>query len=63
MKNKNRSHKKRVLKKIPDAFCVKMSLTKGYVVWPGKQQPRGLERPAIGLGLTARQAWGSVELP
>jgi hypothetical protein len=34
----------------------------GYVVWPGRCQPRGFEQSSIGFGRTARQAWQSVTL-
>ena len=39
------------------AYCVRLNDRSGYIVWPGKVQPRGCERPAIGLGTTARSAW------
>jgi uncharacterized protein YbdZ (MbtH family) len=54
---------KRSVKRIAkDAFCVRLNDRSGYVVWPGKIQPRGFERSAIGYGKTARQAWASVEV-
>lgn len=59
-----RSHKARVLRKLPDAHCVRLNSKidgKGFIVWPGKIQPRGLEQPAIGLGRTASEAWKSVK--
>jgi hypothetical protein len=54
-------NKKSVLRKIKGAHCVRLNDGTGYVVWAGKIQPRGFEQPAIGFGLTARQAWASVE--
>jgi len=52
--------KKRVLRMLPQAFCVRLDDGSGYIVWPGKVQPRGFEQPACGYGKTARQAWASV---
>jgi hypothetical protein len=55
--------KARVLAKIPKAFCVKLDNGTGYVVWNGEGcDPRGSMNPAIGLGKTARAAWGSVTM-
>lgn len=54
------SHKKRVQRALPDAFCCRCTNPVGFIVWPGKVQPRGFERPAIGFGKTAREAWESV---
>ena len=54
---KSKSAKEKVLKKFHQAYCVKLADGTGYIVWPGKIQPRGFERPAIGLGRTARAAW------
>lgn len=51
------SYKTKIRKKFPDAYCVKLNDGSGYIVWPGKVQPRGLELPAIGTGTTPRQAW------
>jgi hypothetical protein len=51
------SAKKSVLKTLKNAFCVKMEGDRGYIVWPGKMQPRGFEQPAIGVGGSAAMAW------
>ena len=56
------SFKKKVLKRFPDAFCVRLDNRTGYIVWPGKMQARGCEQAAIGLGKNARLAWASVIL-
>ena len=55
--------KRRVQRHFPNAYCVRLSpdsSLRGYIVWPGSVQPRGFERPAIGFGATARQAWKNV---
>ncbi len=52
--------KAKVKKLVPDAFCVRLDDKSGYIVWPGKIQPRGFERGAIGFGRTAAEAWDSV---
>ena len=44
----------------PDAYCVRLISGTGYIVWPMKIQPRGFERPAIGLGKTASLAWANA---
>lgn len=62
MKDKPRSARRRVLRAIPEAFCVRLNDGTGYIIWPGKVQDRGFERPAIGYGVTARAAWASVEI-
>jgi hypothetical protein len=52
--------KKRVKRKLPDAYCVRLLEPidgKKFIVWPGKVQPRGFERGAIGLGRTSAEAW------
>lgn len=54
--------KLKVIRSFPDAYCVRMNDGSGYIVWPGKVQPRGFERCAIGFGKTARDAWASVQL-
>jgi hypothetical protein len=59
---KHKSAKTRVLKHLKDAFCVRLDNGSGYIVWPGKTQPRGCEQPAIGLGKSAQKAWKSVKL-
>ena len=46
--------------KFADAYCVRLRDKTGYIVWPGKIQGRGFERPAIGLGATAALAWKSA---
>lgn len=51
-----------IRRSLPDAYCVRLMDNTGYIVWPGKIQPRGFERPACGYGKTARQAWESVKL-
>lgn len=51
-----------VLRIMPDAYCVRLDDKSGYIVWPGKIQPRGYEQPACGYGKTAREAWASVQL-
>ena len=53
--------KSRVLRKLPNSFCVKLDDGTGYIVWPGPIQPRGFEQGAIGLGKNAHQAWDSVK--
>lgn len=57
-----RSLKRLVRRALPDAYCVRLNDGSGYLVWPGKIQPRGFEQPACGYGKTARQAWASVQL-
>lgn len=54
--------KRLVRRKLPDAFCVRLNDGSGFIVWPGRVQPRGFERPAVGYGKTARKAWASVQL-
>ena len=54
--------KRKVKRRIPDAYCVRLHDKTGYIVWPGKTQSRGFELPAIGLGKTARAAWASVRI-
>lgn len=56
------SHRNRVRLTFPNAYCVRLNNSSGYIVWPDKIQPRGYERPAIGFGKTARMAWASVQL-
>lgn len=51
-----------IRRSLPDAYCVRLNDGSGYIVWPGKCKPRGFERPAIGFGKTAREAWESVNL-
>lgn len=58
---KSKSHKTRVKRAAPNAFCVKLNDGSGYIVWPGRVQPRGFEQGAIGLAATARAAWASVK--
>ncbi len=47
---------------LPDAYCVKSKdpYLKGFIVWPGRCQPRGFERAAIGFGTTAAKAWAEA---
>lgn len=59
--NRFSQSKAKVLRVLPDAFCVRLNDRSGYIVWPGKIQTRGFERAAIGLGKTARLAWKSVQ--
>ena len=40
-----------------DAYCCRLNDGSGYLVWPGKCQPRGSEKSAIGFGTTAQLAW------
>lgn len=55
--------KLKVLYEFPDAYCVKLIDGSGYLVWPSKTiGQRGFERPAIGFGKSAKQAWASVKL-
>lgn len=50
----------------PESYCVKLDTPiegNAYIVWPKKGPgPRGAEHCAIGIGVTARAAWGSVDL-
>ncbi len=52
--------KRMVLKLIPNAYCVKLRTGEGFLVWPGKVQPRGFEQPAIGFALSASGAWADA---
>jgi hypothetical protein len=50
--------KKRVLKLLSTAHCVRLDNRTGYLVWPARgPSPRGTMRCAIGFGTTARTAW------
>ena len=54
--------KKKVLKQFPGAYCRRLNDGTGYIIWPGKIQPRGHEKCAIGIGVTAAKAWASVHI-
>lgn len=54
--------KKAVRRLEPEAYCVRSQdgNLKGYFVWPGRCQPRGFERCAIGYGTTVAKAWAEA---
>ena len=53
--------KAKVLKHVKTAYCCQCYSPIGFVVWPGKVNPRGSERAAIGFGSTASLAWKNAE--
>lgn len=59
--------KQKVQRWLPDAYCVRLldksliALGHRFIVWPGPIHGRGCERPACGIGRTAREAWASVK--